>query len=129
MTQEIQVTITLEVDVTLQKADIEYVIQNQLSEWLVKIDSIKEESEIYETENTKLGIYWSIADFEEQAKKNFDELKKDNPKEFEHLNNWEQLYDKSKFAHELERMISGHDATIGITWHTVEEYLGNCEIR
>ncbi len=47
MTQEVQVILTLEVDVTLQKADIEYVIENQLSDWLVKINSIKEESEIY----------------------------------------------------------------------------------
>lgn len=49
MTQEVQVILTLEVDVTLQKADIEYVIENQLSDWLVKINSIKEESEICKT--------------------------------------------------------------------------------
>ena len=84
---------------------------------------------IYRPEHTKEAIYWSTADFEDQAKQNFNELKKDNPEEFKHLESWEQLYDKTKFPHELERMISGHDATNGITWLTVEEHLYNCEIK
>jgi len=82
-----------------------------------------------ESENIKMPIYWSTNDFEEQAKQNFSELKKDNPIEFKHLENWEQLYDKSKFPQELEKMIKNHDATIGISWLTVEEYIGNCEIK
>jgi len=80
-------------------------------------------------ENIKASIIWSTNDFEAQAEQNFNELKESTPEEFKHLENWEQLYDKSKFAHELERMISAHDATIGITWLTVEEYLHNCEIK
>jgi len=82
-----------------------------------------------EGEKFKMGIYWTTNDFKEQAAQNFIELKKDNPEEFKHLENWEQLYDKTKFPHELERMISGHDASIGITWLTIEEHLSNCEIR
>ena len=82
-----------------------------------------------ENDLLSLPIYWSTNDFEAQAAQNFIELKKDNPEEFAHLEKWEQLYDKTQFPHQLERMISGHDATIGITWLTVEEYLGNCEIR
>jgi hypothetical protein len=77
----------------------------------------------------KKAIYWSTNDFEAQAEHNFNELKKDCPDEFKHLENWEQLYDKSKFPSELEKMIRQHDATIGITWLTIEEYLGNCEIK
>jgi len=82
-----------------------------------------------ESENIKLPIYWSTLDFEVKAESNFKDLKEDNPEEVANLEKWEQLYDKSKFPHQLERMISSHDATIGITWLTVEEYLGNCEIR
>ena len=49
MTQEIQVILTLEVDITLSKSDIEQELNSRLDN-LVKINSIKEESEIYETE-------------------------------------------------------------------------------
>jgi hypothetical protein len=80
-------------------------------------------------ENIKIPIFWSTNDFEAQAEQNFNELKESAPEEYKHLENWEQLYDKSKFAQELERMISAHDATFGITWLTVEKYLGNCEIK
>ena len=81
------------------------------------------------SENLKLPIYWSVLDFITLATQNFIELKSDHPKEFESLENWEQFYDKSKFANELERMISGHDAGVGITWQTLEYHLGNCEIK
>ena len=55
------------------------------------------------------------------------ELKKEYPKEYQHLDNWEQLYDKSKFAEQLEKMIKNHDANHGITWLTIEEYLYQCK--
>lgn len=53
MTQEIQVTITLEVDVTRTKQDIKDLIESKLLRIkhhaeLISVDSIKEESEIYE---------------------------------------------------------------------------------
>ncbi len=82
-----------------------------------------------ESLKSKLPVYWSTADFENQAKQNFKELKKDNPQEFAHLESWEQLYDKTKFPEQLEKMINSHDASIGITWETVAEYVGQCEIR
>lgn len=54
MTQEIQVTITLEVDVTRTKEDIKDLIEAKLINMkycdLVGIDSIKEEAEIYGNE-------------------------------------------------------------------------------
>lgn len=85
--------------------------------------------EIQKQESIKLPIYWSTDDFEDQAKKNFEELKRDNPKEFEHLENWGQLYDKSKFPNALKEMIRKHDCENGITWLNVEEYLYECEIK
>ena len=78
---------------------------------------------------TKLPIYWSTADFEGIAEKNFKELKEEHPEEFLKLESWEQLYDKTKFPEALAKMIKHHDATIGTTWLTVEEYLGECEIK
>lgn len=65
MTQEIQVTITLEVDATLQKADIEDMLMQSGLE-IIKVDSIKEEAEIYETEKqypfNEGDDYWVIED-------------------------------------------------------------------
>ncbi len=54
MTQEIQVTITLEVDVTRTKEDIKDLIESKLLRMkhadLISVDSIKEEAEIYGNE-------------------------------------------------------------------------------
>lgn len=50
MTQEVQVILTLEVSVTKTKKDIENILERRLEEWLVSIDNIKEEADIYETE-------------------------------------------------------------------------------
>ena len=78
-------------------------------------------------EETTKAIYWSTKDFEKQAEENFNELKKEYSNEYQHLDNWEQLYDKSKFAEQLEKMIKNHDANHGITWLTIEEYLYQCK--
>ena len=77
----------------------------------------------------KLPIYWSVEDFEGVADRLFCELQNDNPKEFENFTNWEQLYDKTKFPQMLEKMINNHDANEGITWQTIEFYVGLCEIK
>ena len=77
----------------------------------------------------KKAIYWSTEDFEGVADRLFCELQQNHPKEFGHLKSWEQFYDKSKFPDALEKMISQHDANIGITWLTIEEHVGNCEIK
>jgi hypothetical protein len=86
-------------------------------------------TESVEEETLKLPIYWSIEDFENTADRLFCELQKNNPKEFENFANWEQFYDKTKFPYQLERMISNHDANEGITWETLEYYVGQCEIK
>lgn len=101
----------------------------ELSDSAIKEIEENTSIEFDKDENVKASIVWSTNDFESQAEYNFKELKESAPEEFKHLENWEQLYDKSKFAHELERMIAQHDATIGITWLTIEEHLGNCEIK
>jgi len=102
--------------IELSESDIKDIEENTTIEFLKEV-------------NIKHSIVWCTNDFEAKAESNFQELKKDNPEEYAHIENWEQLYDKTQFPQQLERMISGHDATIGITWLTVEEYLGNCEIR
>lgn len=75
------------------------------------------------------AIFWSTEDFEARAESNFNDLKVENPDEFVEFENWEQLYDKTKFPFELQQMIGAHDCNFGITWETVDTYIGNCEIR
>lgn len=84
---------------------------------------------IYRPEHIKEAIYWSTEDFEYRAIENFNSLKESEPVEFEHLESWEQLYDKTKFAYQLGKMTNNHDASIGITWETIDIYLGNCEMK
>ena len=89
----------------------------------VKENRIQFDSEIKE------AIYWSVSDFEDQAKNNFEELKKYNPNEFKHLENWEQFYDKKQFPAMLKAMINNHESDKGINWHDVDYYVGLCEIK
>lgn len=110
---------------------------NSLQGWNCFIELSEDDLNLIE-ENTSIGIlrpkfvskpiYWSTKDFETRAEENFDELKSDNPKEFEHLTSWEQFYDKSMFAEKLEHMIKTHDCNYGITWDTLDDYIGECEI-
>lgn len=67
------------------------------------------------------GVYWSIRDFEIQAKKNW-ELSV-SP-ETNHTNTaWQDMYDESKFEKALDLMINDHDASLGISWETVSFWL------
>jgi len=99
------------------------------------IDSLEKGLEIaievghFEPNKSNQPIFWSTADFESRAETNFKELKEDNPEEFAEFESWEQLYDKSKFPQELQNMISAHDCNFGITWETIDTYIGNCEIK
>ena len=62
------------------------------------------------------AVVWGVEDFECQAL----ELERRAGR---------LLYDRSKFAEALSRMIHKHDATLGITWSTVEIYLdANCKL-
>ena len=79
--------------------------------------------------DNKKAIYWSTQDFEGIAEKMFKGLKDEHSEEFKNLDNWEQLYDKTKFPQMLEKMINNHDANEGITWQTIEFYVGLCEIK
>ena len=51
---------------------------------------------------------WNIEDFESQAQEREDGA---------------VLYDRSKFGAALLRMIRKHNATVGITWETIDYYL------
>ena len=55
-------------------------------------------------------IQWTVEDFEMQAQNITDD-------------NWEEVYDKTKFQDALETMIRKHDADIGICWETINVYL------
>lgn len=84
------------------------------------LDCLKEVGE------TSVG--WSEEDFEKRAREieednapkdcgiDFADTSKEIPAEF-------QLFDREEFGWALEAMIDKHDATIGITWDTVDHYL------
>lgn len=67
MVQEVNVTMTIEVDVTLDKTDIEQSIRRKDFE-LISIDDIKEEREIYQSEGMEDKIINAMKDF---CKKDF----------------------------------------------------------
>lgn len=94
-------------------------------------ETIKKETslEFNELDSVSMPIYWSTRDFEKQAEHNFKFLKENHADEFKHLDDWQQLYDKSTFAEQLEKMIKNHDSNNGINWFTVDEYLSECEIK
>jgi hypothetical protein len=71
------------------------------------------------------GIYWSVEDFENQAKQRYDIHLKDYPK----AETWEDVYDKETFEDALESMIDNHDCNYGISWETVNFYLDEESLR
>lgn len=58
-------------------------------------------------------IGWSVEDFKYQASKQEDP----------------SIYDETKFQNALDAMINKHDASIGITWETIDIYLDNYCIK
>ncbi len=58
------------------------------------------------------AVWWSVEDLEQRAA------------EQEDLEE-EQLYDRSKFESALDTMISDHDCDWGISWDTLDSYLGS----
>ena len=55
-------------------------------------------------------VHWTAEDFEMRARDIADD-------------EWDEVYDKTKFQDALENMLRHHDAEIGITWETVRVYL------
>ena len=53
------------------------------------------------------GVFWSVEDFQTKAEEKKGE-------------DWKLWYDENKFQETLDRMCYKHDATLGITWETVE---------
>lgn len=60
------------------------------------------------------SVTWGVLDFVSKAEKIYGE-------------NWEIVYNKELFEDELISMINKHDATIGITWDTIDYHLDNCK--
>ncbi len=70
-------------------------------------------------DKAKECISWSIDDFESIALQNC-----------EGDINWDQYYNRDMFQSALEDMCQKHDATIGITWDTINYYLETyCKIK
>lgn len=65
------------------------------------------------------SISWDILDFKSQAEQRWDIHLDDYPNAV----CWQDVYDESKFEEALHRMIYKHDATIGITWDTIDFWL------
>ena len=64
-------------------------------------------------------ISWSEIDFEQQARQACDGS-----------DTWDQYYNKDMFGQVLCDMIQNHDASIGITWDTIDYYLDvYCKIK
>ena len=67
---------------------------------------------------SNVAIAWSEEDFESQAIQNTNET------------DWREYYNEKMFGIALERMIRKHDASIGITWDTIDYYLDEyCKIK
>lgn len=62
----------------------------------------------------KRSVSWDVSDFEWRAKD-------------VHGADWEKYFDKDLFEEALIAMIHQHDATIGITWDTIDAYLEYCK--
>ena len=62
-------------------------------------------------------IQWSIYDFESRAKETEEMEAEVNESEII------QRYDRTKFELALSNMVRKHDATLGITWDTIDYYL------
>ena len=70
------------------------------------------------------SVTWSIEDFCFQALQNEDICDGGvDLANIEEVNELLQEYDATKFEDALERMVDKHDATIGITWDTIDCYL------
>lgn len=71
-------------------------------------------------ENTKYvrGIYWSTEDFRGMAEQKWEDYLFKYPT----ATCWQDVYNENKFHYALDRMIDKHNATIGISWDTIDFY-------
>lgn len=67
------------------------------------------------------AITWDVLDFEDRAKERWQYHTNRDP--IKEQTCWQDVYDESKFQEALEMMIHKHDATIGITWETIDFWL------
>ena len=59
-------------------------------------------------------ISWSTEDFESRATDLCQSTEEGT---------WDEVYDESKFADALDKIIDDHDANHGISWNTIDYYL------
>lgn len=76
------------------------------TELLNQVQKVKEEFEDFDSRS----VSWSVADFRGRAQDIYG-------------TNWKHYFDPEKFDDALGKMISKHDASLGISWDTVDYYL------
>jgi hypothetical protein len=96
--------------------DIEYKLRKASIQWYkqkndIPVVPLHVALEII-VELKKKSIEWSEYDFETRASDTHGPRK------------WRKIYDPSKFGYALEVMIKDHDCNNGITWDTIDYYLG-----
>ena len=87
----------------LKETDLAVIFIHYISQAELEFEAFKNRS-----------VSWSVEDFSERARQNEGET-------------WELIYNEKLFQETLEIMISQHDATIGITWDTIDVYLEYCK--
>ena len=65
------------------------------------------------------GVYWSVKDFESEARDRYF-LHSDN---FPKARSWKDIYNEKLFESALTQMMYHHDASVGINWVSVDYYL------
>jgi FtsZ-binding cell division protein ZapB len=87
----------------LKETDLSIILIHYIGQVELEIEAFK-----------KRSVSWSIEDFKGRAEQLEGEY-------------WNLTYNESKFQESLEAMIHQHDATIGITWDTIDAYLEYCK--
>ncbi len=75
-------------------------------ELLAELQKFVEDSKDYYNRS----VSWNIADFEWRANQLVD-------------GDWKKVYNEEEFGTALYSMMENHDATVGITWDTIDHYL------
>lgn len=79
-------------------------------------------------------VSWSVKDFEGRAEEiwlGYTKKSKfyDTPPKFPYARKWQHVFDSSKFEEALFTMIRKHDASLGISWDTIDFYLDDMCLR
>jgi len=124
---------TQEIKLMIIENYIDWYTSDEIERFEMKANAltyIKEDhvDEIAQSQTNKESIKWSLEDFLYRALDMEEPHLTDPNVEYcdismKDASNYLQKYDPVKFQEALELMINKHDATIGITWDTIDFYL------